>query len=89
MKNILFARYRSNLNEIVEAMGCRNPSRARKILNAYLTPGERCHLVMRWEIIRRLRRGIAYREIALALHLSTATVSRWALAEWCWRWRDA
>ena len=49
-----------------------------KLLQGFLTPQELEDLVLRWEIIKLLHKGIPQREIAKELGVAIGTVSRGA-----------
>ncbi|MBT3253627.1 MAG: transcriptional regulator [Candidatus Marinimicrobia bacterium] len=49
-----------------------------KLLQAFLTPQELEDLVLRWEIIKLLHKGLPQREIAKELGVAIGTVSRGA-----------
>ncbi len=49
-----------------------------KLLQAFLTPQELEDLVLRWEIIKLLHKGMPQREIAKELGVAIGTVSRGA-----------
>ena len=50
----------------------------RELLQAFLTPQELEDLVLRWEIVKLLHKGIPQREIAKTLGVAIGTVSRGA-----------
>ncbi|OGN29711.1 MAG: hypothetical protein A3A33_04440 [Candidatus Yanofskybacteria bacterium RIFCSPLOWO2_01_FULL_49_25] len=47
-----------------------------EFLKDLLTPGEYDALVLRWQIIKRLAKGMTQREIAKELHIGISTVTR-------------
>ena len=63
---------------IAELAGCRSRRELREFLQAILTPAEIKELPVRLEIIRLLKQGHSQREVAQALGVGIATVSRGA-----------
>lgn len=49
-----------------------------ELLQAFLTPQELEDLVLRWEIVKLLHKGVPQREIAKSLGVAIGTVSRGA-----------
>lgn len=69
-------RYRK---EFIRAVaGCSDEKELTRLFNALLTPAELKEIPTRLEIVRRLRRGDPQREIADALGVGVATVTRGA-----------
>ena len=47
-------------------------------LSDLLTPAERHELVARWQIVKRLAKGMSQREISKQLHITLVTINRGA-----------
>jgi TrpR family trp operon transcriptional repressor len=64
----------SDISKVLTAI--RNPSLMGRFLEVLLTPREIDNLVKRWELIRRLDRGMSQRAIAKELNLSLCKITR-------------
>lgn len=56
----------------------KTPERMQAFLEEVLTPSERHDLALRWELMRRLKRGEPQRQIAKELHISLCKITRGA-----------
>lgn len=68
-----------DLSDICEVL-CRieDPLQMQRFLSEILTPSEQRDLVLRWELMRRLKQGIPQRKIAKELGISLCKITRGA-----------
>ena len=55
-----------------------NPDQMREFLTEILTPSECRDLALRWELMRRLKKGVPQRQIASELGISLCKITRGA-----------
>ncbi len=55
-----------------------DPDQMQEFLTEILTPSERRDLVLRWELMRRLKKGVSQRQIAVELGISLCKITRGA-----------
>ena len=58
--------------------GINNPDQMQEFLTEMLTPSECRDLALRWELMRRLKRGVPQRKIATELGISLCKITRGA-----------
>ena len=58
--------------------GISDPDQMQKFLAEILTPSECRDLALRWELMRRLKKGVAQRKIAAELGISLCKITRGA-----------
>ncbi|HID39233.1 MAG TPA: transcriptional regulator [Calditrichaeota bacterium] len=67
----------NNFDEIVSVLAqTDNTDTIAEIMRALLSPAEINDIEARWEIVKRLERGISQRQIAKDLHLSLCKITR-------------
>ncbi len=66
-----------NFSEIVSVLAqTEDADTIAEIIRALLTPAEIKDIEARWEIVKRLERGVSQRKIAKDLHLSLCKITR-------------
>ena len=75
MKDQIYERYASELAEVFQRVS-QNEGLLKDFLKDILTPKEYKMLVVRWQIVKQLAKGLSQRQIADNLHVSIATITR-------------
>ena len=66
-----------NIDEIADFLSAsQSTAEIKKFLEALFTPAEIKSLAARWEIVKRLDKGVTQRKIAADLHMSLCKITR-------------